>query len=225
LTVDRRFDSAGIQAVLRYPRASIGINRLPVDGRPNPPSINWQSPVGAPLFKDLFRVAQRPCREDSLLSCEIGAVSESYAVSYRSFFNRLSPPNLADALDRPVTWDDLARYLELGLMLKTPKSGKAFRKELDSRGIRIDRVFEDLDSLDRDPWFGLFYRSACDKSFIYGVKYLVTADSIRHLSTRVFYRFQLPYGSMEGVGAVIVLDSLAEPNMERLEEFLERHRD
>lgn len=230
LSVDRQLDSLAILRHLKYPPVETGPVPLPLDGKKLPRhSQLWLNPPGSTPFKNLFHVVvHSPCAQDTLLSCDVGKVSEEYAVSRSGRFYRLDPQTLADTLGRPVTWDDLTRYLELGFKIKTPESGKAFRKEMDSLGIRIDRVFEDMDTLDRDPWFGIFYRSVCNKTFLYGVKYQVKGDSVRHLGTRVYYRFNLPYLSTKilgGQSAVYIMDSLAIPNMPRIKELLNTHKD
>lgn len=222
LTVERSLDSNDIIQAISGARSVSGFHDL------KKPARDWRNANGHTPFKNLFQVAGHPCGQDTLISCKAGAVSGEFATLKKGRFFRLSAQDVADSLGRPVTWIDLSGHLGLGIKLKTPPSGKAFRKEMDRKGILIDRVLQEMDSLDRDPWFGIFYRETCSYAFLYGVKYRVRADSVHHLSTQVYYRFRLPFLSphiLGGQSAVYIVDSAAVPNMPRIADLLERHRE
>ena len=43
-----------------------------------------------------------------------------------------------------------------------------------------------------DPWFGLFYKENCGKSYIYGIRYRPEKDSMKILFQEIYYTFDVP---------------------------------
>lgn len=214
-------DSSVLSAKLGKGFSEIG-NRLPLDNV-STAKKNRKSP-----FKGLYVIQGKPPKADSLLDCNIGVESTRYAQLARGgIFVKITINDIAKAKGKPLTWDDVRVFMDLGVKLPTPKSIKELKALIEKDSIRIDTVFSVKHNIQADPWFGVFYKETTLKGYIYGIKFEVRNDTIKYSYHEPYFGFRRVYivnDWLDGASGVYILDKDTSDfrNEKKLESFIEK---
>lgn len=221
IAITRYLDSSVLSAKLTERFSGVG-NRFPKYDGSTAKEIR-ESP-----FKGLFVIQGKPPKEDSLLDCNIGVESTRYAqIARGGIFVEIEINDIIKAKGKPLTWDDVRVFMDLGIKLRTPKSIKELKAKLEKDSIRIDTAFSTRHDILTDPWFGVFYKETTLKSYIYGIKYVIRNDTLEFSHHEPFFGFRRAYFSnewLDGTSAVYIqdTDTSSFKNEEKLGAFIEK---
>lgn len=216
-------------AIIRYQDSSalsenLSVNfiddghHLPIDDG-SPARKRPESP-----FKGLYVIQGRPPKADSLLDCNIGVESPRYAqLAREGIFVKIRIKDIVKAKGKPLTWDEVRVFMDLGMKLETPESIDALKKMLEKDSIRIDAEFPVRHGIRPDPWFGVFYKKTTLKSYLYGIKFDIRNDTLTYAYHEPYFGFGRTYIGqdwLDGASGVYVPNTPEYRNERKLDAFI-----
>jgi hypothetical protein len=182
-------------------------------------------------FPDLFLIDADPCHRIENVPGEFGRSSTRYAKQAGAYFRRVKIQDVFEMRSRDLDWRHLDAFFDLGTKLKHPGSPDSLARMVDGIGAASARRSQAVHGMPSgDPWFGLFYKDNCGKSYIYGIQYKPEKDSMKIVFQEIYFTFDVPVPNdmiICNASGIYHLeaDSLKWIDVKRIEAWVEENKD